>query len=294
MKCPRCKGLGYLWRLIKEKCPDCNGTGEVTGVQSPTKDTLNFMHQAYTASMIWQQQQDTRFQMSRFQMYRAFFNGVNWKEPMKPQKEDLDHQLKKEMNRVLLDIAGESFFPSTQLYQLAAALLIENGSEFLLGVIDEENHFKEDCEVITMTPTGGRWGGINDEIAKVWVDEGKGVICARFPYKEKVIAKIRAEIPKGKKAWNPEGKIWEFSVETIDVLIKILHEHFDQVLDLTHPAPPMLTSQNGGDPLLSLLDEEDINRIYKVLAKRHHPDVGGNPNLMAKINAVFAKFKERK
>lgn len=74
--------------------------------------------------------------------------------------------------------------------------------------------------------------------------------------------------------------------------MKILTESFQKVIDLTRPAPPMIASQNGGDPLLSLLDEDDINKIYKLLAKRHHPDIGGDPNLMAKINVIFSKHRE--
>lgn len=199
--------------------------------------------------------------------------------------ENPDPQLKREMSRVLLDLAGEPFFPSTQLYQLAMALLIDNQSEFLLGVIEEEKHFKEDWEVNGM---GRGWKvGIEGEVAKVWLDENKGIICARFPYKDKVINEIRLKVPKGKKSWNPDDKVWEFSVEAIDVVVAILTENFDKVIDLTRPAPPMPVSSNGGDPLLSLLDEEDINKIYKMLARKYHPDMGGEGDKMARINQIF-------
>lgn len=202
---------------------------------------------------------------------------------------DPDLQLKKEMSRVLLDLAGDSFFPSTQLYQLATALLIDNQSEFILGVVDEEQHFKEDWEVSRM---GRGWKvGIEAEVAKVWLDENKGIICARFPYKEKVIGEIRAKIPKGKKSWNPDDKIWEFSVETIDVVVEILTENFDKVIDLTKEVPELPYIQNGTDPLLSLLDKEDIQKIYKMLAKKYHPDIGGDADKMARINRIFTKMK---
>ena len=202
---------------------------------------------------------------------------------------DPDLQLKKEMSRVLLDLAGDSFFPSTQLYQLATALLIDNQSEFILGVVDEEQHFKEDWEVSRM---GRGWKvGIEAEVAKVWLDENKGIICARFPYKEKVIGEIRAKIPKGKKSWNPDDKIWEFSVETIDVVVEILTENFDKIIDLTKEVPELPYIQNGTDPLLSLLDKEDIQKIYKMLAKKYHPDIGGDADKMARINRIFTKMK---
>lgn len=206
--------------------------------------------------------------------------------------EDSDITIKKEMIRVLLDISGENFFPSTQLYQLATALLIENQSEFILGVIDEEQHFKEDWEVNRMKRTGRSWGGVDQTVAKIWLDETKAVICARFPYTQKVIDEIRAKIPKGKKSWNPDDKIWEFSVETVDVIVEILSDHFDKVIDLTKEVPELPIIQNGTDPLLSLLDQDDIQKIYKVLVKKYHPDVGGDSNKMARINQVFSKMKK--
>ena len=200
-------------------------------------------------------------------------------------------QLQQEMNRVLLDLSCDNYFPVTQLYQLATALLIENQSEFLIGVIDEEKHFKEEWEVSSMGRQWKGWGDIKEEVAKIWLDEGKGVICTRFPYKLKVIEEIREKVPKGKKTWNPTDKIWEFSVEAVDIIVEIMTENFQKVIDLTQAAPPMPVSQNGTDPLLSLLDEEDIQKIYKLLAKKYHPDIGGDADKMAKINQIFTKMK---
>jgi hypothetical protein len=209
----------------------------------------------------------------------------------KKEKDEPDTELKNEMNRVLLDLSGGNYFPSTKLYQLATALLIENQSEFLIGVIDEEKHFKEEWEVSRMSRQWKGWGEVGEEVAKVWLNEEKGVICARFPYKIKVIEEIRKKIPKGKKSWNPTDKIWEFSVEAVNLVVQIMTENFQKVVDLTQAAPPMPISQNGSDPLLSLLDEDDVQRIYKLLAKKYHPDTGGDSDKMARINQIFTKRK---
>lgn len=297
MKCQRCYGTGYIaeqvipppialplsydWKtgtiiVKREECPDCNGTGKVYGVQPPTQQYLTAA-QAQRAQALANAYIHKRIQQN-------IFAGAHWGSQMKWKnfhEEDPDQQLKKEMSRVLLDIAGESFFPSTQLYQLANALLIENGSEFLLGVVDEEKHFKEDWEV------RNRMRSIEEEVAKIWLNEEKGILCARFPFKQNVIDAIHTQIPKGKKAWNPDDKLWEFSVEAVDVVVKILTESFQKVIDLTRPEPPMIASQNGGDPLLSLLDEEDINKIYKMLARKYHPDMGDGSDRMARINQIF-------
>lgn len=136
------------------------------------------------------------------------------------------------------------------------------------------------------------WGGfdVNKETAKVWLDEGKGVLCARFPYKQSAIDEFREKIPKGKKSWNAEDKLWEFSVETIDVVVEILTKNFDAVIDLTQATAPSQVVVSG-DPLLSLLDKDDIQALYRVLAKKYHPDRGGDADKMARINQIFNQIK---
>ena len=137
------------------------------------------------------------------------------------------------------------------------------------------------------------WGGIdiNKQVCKIWLDEGKGVLCARFPYKQSAIDEFREKIPKGKKAWNAEDKLWEFSIETIDVVVEILTRNFDEVIDLTQATTPSQVVVSG-DPFLSLLDKDDIKAIYRVLANKYHPDKqGGDGGKMAKINQIFSQIK---
>ncbi len=160
--------------------------------------------------------------------------------------------------------------------------------EFGLGILQEEERFKISWE----GDMRKNWGQANQQVAKVWLEESKGVICARFPYKSEVIEEIKEQIPTGKKSWNPEDKIWEFSVETIDTLINILEEHFEEVIDLTKAESPNLPQVVSGDPLLSLLDKEEIQQVYILLAKRNHPDITkGDGEKMAKINEVFKKIR---
>ena len=161
------------------------------------------------------------------------------------------------------------------------ALLITYGlEEFTQGIIDAE-------EMMAKT---WKSGDINLTYAKLWIDEGKGILCARLPYNQKAIDEFREKIPKGKKAWNADDKLWEFSVETIDVVVDILTRNFDEVIDLTQ-AVPTASVVVSGDPLLSLLDKEDLQVIYRILAKRHHPDRGGDAEKMARINQIFSQIK---
>jgi hypothetical protein len=158
--------------------------------------------------------------------------------------------------------------------------------------LDEEARFTRDWrKEMPRTWKGWSQSDIDKQVAKVWLDEGRGVLCARFPYKQSAIDEFRAKIPKGKKAWNAEDKLWEFSVETIDLVVDILTRNFDDVIDLTQATSPSSVVVSG-DPLLSLLDKDDIQAIYRLLAKKYHPDKqGGDGDKMARINRIFTQLK---
>ena len=158
--------------------------------------------------------------------------------------------------------------------------------------LDEESRFERDWRSqMPRSWKGWSQADIDKQVAKVWLDEGKGVLCARFPYKQSAIDEFRSKIPKGKKAWNAEDKLWEFSVETIDLTVDILTRNFDDVIDLTQATSPSSVVVSG-DPLLSLLDKDDIKAIYRVLANKYHPDKqGGDGDKMARINQIFGQIK---
>jgi len=171
---------------------------------------------------------------------------------------------------------------------LGLALLQEFESEFI-NFVDPERLYQLEME---------RGGGymrdyVNKKIAKLWIDHSRGVLCARFPFKQEVIDMLRDRIPKGKKEWSAEEKIWHFSVEVAEEVTDIMFKFFDDVIDLTKEAPQVAVISK--DSLLSLLDQQDIKEIYRMLAKKYHPDV--NPTFadkMAKINVIFKEVKNGK
>lgn len=123
-------------------------------------------------------------------------------------------------------------------------------------------------------------------IAKIWIDHSKGILCARFPFNQVVIDEIKARIPKGKKEWSPQDGVWHFSVEVAEEITDILFRNFADVIDLTKEATPVTVVTK--DSLLAILPKEDQKEIYRMLAKKYHPD--RNPNghqMMAKINTIF-------
>ena len=159
--------------------------------------------------------------------------------------------------------------------------------EFLHGMMEEEDRFQKDWEVIMRG-----WGSEHQSVGKLWVDRGKGVLVGRFAYKPSVIEEIRVRIPSGKKSWDADRKVWEFSTECVEVILDILNRNYDKVIDLTQESI-QITSQSGGDSLLKLLDKDDIHKVRILLSKKYHSDIGGDGKKMAEINAALDKFDKK-
>lgn len=211
--------------------------------------------------------------------------------PIISDRSQFNKMMVEQMNRMMMAI-GYDYLPSVEMMNenqvLAFGLLDHNQSEFLFGIDQPEILTELDEEVSLLRRWDARSG---ERVAKVWLDENKGVLCARFPYQVEVIQQIKERIPSGKKVWNPDDKIWEFSCECIDEILAIMHEGFEKVIDLTKETPMIPTSST--DQLLSLLDEEDISKIQRMLSLKYHPDrpTGGDGRKMAKINEIITKAK---
>ena len=190
------------------------------------------------------------------------------------------------------DILAQLFGNQVPITATFAAAMRPGVSPVDPKIPDEESRFEKDWRS-EMPRTWKGWSqtDIRKSFAKVWIDESKGVLCARFPYNQSAIEEFRLKIPKGKKAWNSEEKLWEFSVETIEVVVEILTKFFDEVVNLTESLP-LNQVVTRGDPLLSMLDKDDIKAIHRMLANKYHPDKqGGDAGKMARINQIFNQVK---
>ena len=62
---------------------------------------------------------------------------------------------------------------------------------------------------------------------------------------------------------------------------------------------PAAAAGSGGDPWAPFTVRPDtgldeIKRQYRILARRHHPDRGGDPRTMARINLLYADLLRRR
>ncbi len=126
-------------------------------------------------------------------------------------------------------------------------------------------------------------------VAKVWLDETRGVLIARTPFSSQFISHIKAQIPRDSRRWNPETKNWEVEMEYVDQLLSILRVCYDEVLE---PNVSPIVAPSSSD-LFPFLTKDDIKAIYRLLAKRYHPDsTKTDGSMMVKINDWFKRFNK--
>lgn len=122
-------------------------------------------------------------------------------------------------------------------------------------------------------------------VAKYWLDEEKGVLVVRTPFSASFLHYIKLHIPKEYRRWNPQSKLWEFEVEQIEKVLLILKKCFDKVIELSSIINQPV--KENSDNLFSIIDKDDIKSIYRLLAKKYHPDKGGSNKKMTAINSYF-------
>lgn len=136
------------------------------------------------------------------------------------------------------------------------------------------NAFAED--LATMNP--------KDEIAILSVNQAKACIVLRAPMNFAMVDAIQRAVDKKHCKYDADNKVWEFHPCVLATVKTFLKEHYKdvQVLGVQKQIPA-----TKFDQLISKLDKEDKDRIYRILAGKYHPDKGGNHEIMSLINLVF-------
>lgn len=139
--------------------------------------------------------------------------------------------------------------------------------------------------------------GVN-EPAKIWVGEN-GAVKVRAPYQASFVAYAKMFSPS-KRRYLKEANIWEFEYELLPEVLKLLRKFYSDVITLNinedkYKAQEQYEAVSTNDAwsnLYKLLDKADLDIVYRALAKKNHPDIGGNKIKMASINEVFNKLRQ--
>lgn len=118
-----------------------------------------------------------------------------------------------------------------------------------------------------------------------------GAIAFRVPYRREWVAAVKSTVPSDYRSWDPDDKTWTVwppygqdvlrltrgtfgGVRETNGGSQIPDEHF-RILHLRETAPPEL-----------------IEASYRVMARLHHPDRGGDHAAMLRINSAYEILRE--
>jgi len=119
----------------------------------------------------------------------------------------------------------------------------------------------------------------------------------RTPFDRDFVEALKLAIPAPYREWSPEKKTWYISQEYDVVLIDIIVSRGGRVLDkrpVTVGAVVIPGPLQDACTLLCVSPDAPISvaeAALKALAKRHHPDVGGDTEMMQRLNNALATFK---
>lgn len=102
----------------------------------------------------------------------------------------------------------------------------------------------------------------------------------RFPYDPKVVAALKDELPT--RRWDPDDRAWEVPSEYAPLVEKILARFHLRVQTLNRPNPV-----DWVEEVFSVVSGDNARILYLGLSKAFHPDQGGDPEIMRRINDAY-------
>lgn len=115
-------------------------------------------------------------------------------------------------------------------------------------------------------------------------------IIVEAPYDAGFTETLKQSIPQKKRLWDGNDKAWYVVKDQLDKLTHILDKYYDETILLNFPVQDTATDAWGKLYLVQGAPIELIQAAYRVLAKKHHPDTGGDPEKMKQINVAYKEL----
>ena len=125
-----------------------------------------------------------------------------------------------------------------------------------------------------------------------------GEVKIRFPYHAHVVELVKAGIPAYARSYNAADRTWTvtaaYATHAVDLLVWFFPDaRIARPGNRAGPAPQPSTARPFAVlHLLPSAPPELIEGAYKILARLHHPDVGGDPEAMRALNDGHDALKE--
>ena len=123
-------------------------------------------------------------------------------------------------------------------------------------------------------------------------------IAVRTPYHIQWIAAFKEHLPKGVRKWDKDSKRWIVDRGYIDVVCDVTRKFFRGVkihrvlMDEYNRIKAEFSGfnpSNGKSALVAFCQSIPPKTLYRVLSRAFHPDVGGDTEIMKRLNAAWDK-----
>jgi hypothetical protein len=131
------------------------------------------------------------------------------------------------------------------------------------------------------------------KVAKLYV-EGPWIVC-KTPYLKAFVEDLKDEVSHHNRKWDANDKVWKVDVDELDKVDELCRKHFDEVTFIETEQPSGEGAPSPYHDMLCDAPDETLKRVYRLIAVAVHPDQGGDPAIMSKVNDAWRMIqKERK
>jgi len=110
------------------------------------------------------------------------------------------------------------------------------------------------------------------------------------PWNKPFQDEMKKSIPAKKRSWDNNDKAWYIVKDQFDKLTHLLDKHYDETILLDFPEQEVSNDAWTKLYLIPGAPLELVQAVYKVLCKKHHPDLGGDVVKMQEINLAHKKI----
>ena len=133
-------------------------------------------------------------------------------------------------------------------------------------------------------------GTTGKRIASLRLTPNDVFMILEAPYDADFTQTLKESITTKKRLWDNNDKQWWVHKDQFDKLTHILDQFYDETILLDFPTQDVATDSWSKLYLVTGAPIELIQAAYRVLAKKHHPDAGGDVEKMKELNLAYKEL----
>lgn len=147
---------------------------------------------------------------------------------------------------------------------------------------------------------------------RIWWNDAAGAYDATFAYNKSLVEGIKLLIPSGDRAYDENTGTWSVKEQYGEMLRQIAEKGFgigsvsftsktvaQQSQQRTYSggnaaslSPSAGTTEDAVVAFMNLVPYDGAKRAYLIAAQALHPDKGGDPSKMARLNELWSRLEK--